>query len=298
MAIVVAPRISKQAASRLAEFAARYAPDVAVGAVDSYGFRAFNGPGLESLQAEPDARPAFEASASASSKNLFSALNQWLLKVLIAPDLPASLIGAPRGEYKNASALAAAADCSIMSAHRFVEQLRSEGFLDEDTRRLRLVRLLELFGRWSYAQPAGVSDIPLKMVIKRQLRANIDRYFPRGRACLGLFAAADELGVGFVSGVPPHVLVDSASVLPGGMDAMPASQELLAVANAEPDLIVRVARAKKSVFRGAVRPREALCCDVIQTWLDVSNHGARGAEQAEYIWRNHLGRPLGILQNE
>ena len=56
------------------------------------------------------------------------------------------------------------------------------------------------------------------MLIPMDVRSNLERLFGARRACLGLFAAADELGVGFVSGVAPHVLVDRQSVLQGGAD--------------------------------------------------------------------------------
>jgi len=32
--------------------------------------------------------------------------------------------------------------------------------------------------------------------------------------------------------------------------------------------------------------------DVIQCWLDVSSHPARGAEQAAFIWKRVLGPAL------
>ena len=44
----------------------------------------------------------------------------------------------------------------------------------------------------------------------------------------------------------------------------------------------------KSAFLGMVRPNRVACSDIIQCWLDVSNHGSRGAEQAEIMWRRHL----------
>lgn len=294
LAIVVGPRVSQSAVGRLKAFAERYAPEVAWGVMDHLGLREFSGAGLESLRAEPDAHPGPALDRPAVPKNLFSDLNQWLLKVLLAPELPERLLAAPRGEYRNAAALAEAARCSVMSAHRFVEELRHDGFLDEAGRRLRLVRRGELFRRWVNVRSHSLPDLPLRMLIKRDLREHLDRYFPRRRAALGLFAAADELGIGFVSGVPPYVLVDRPSVLPGGSDAMDAGRELVDVeAGASPDLIVRNPKAVKSVFRGMVRPRGIPCCDILQVWLDVSHHDARGAEQAELIRREYLRDLIG-----
>jgi hypothetical protein len=50
-----------------------------------------------------------------------------------------------------------------------------------------------------------------------------------------------------------------------------------------------VARWPESLFRGAVRPDGVPVADVIQCWLDVSSHPARGAEQAAFIWKRVLG---------
>ena len=294
LAIVVGPRVSQSAVGRLKAYAERYAPEVAWGVMDHLGLREFGGAGLESLRAEPNAQPGPALDRPAVPKNLFSDLNQWLLKVLLAPELPERLLAAPRGEYRNASALAAAARCSVMSAHRFVEELRNQGLLDEEGRRLRLVRRGELFRRWVNVRSHSLPDMPLRMLIRRDLREHLDKYFPRRRAALGLFAAADELGIGFVSGVPPYVLVDRPSVLPGGSDAPDAGRELVECKPGEPpDVIIRSPKAVKSVFRGMVRPKGIPCCDIIQVWLDVSHHEARGAEQAELIRREYLRDLIG-----
>ncbi len=103
------------------EFAGEYAPEVAAGVVDFDGFRLFRGEGLEGLNAEPP-RASHRVAAQSIGQPLFSDLNQWMLKVLLAPDLPETLLSAPRGRYRNASQLAAAANVSVMSAFRFLRQ--------------------------------------------------------------------------------------------------------------------------------------------------------------------------------
>lgn len=289
MAIVVAPQISEAAAQRLFAHQQEFAPDVAVGIVDGRGFRHFDLPSLRELNAEPDSSRKSPMPNQKSAQNLFSDLNQWLMKVLLAPELQKGLIGAPQTLCRNATELAKSADCSIMSAHRFIEELRSEGFLDEASRNLRIVRREQLFKRWLGAKSHAHTDISYRMVLRRDLRKNLGHYFPQSRACLGLFAAADELGIGFVSGVPPYLLVDRAGVLPGGVESVQGASELIPSADGEPaDVIVRVPKAVKSVMRGAVEPKGVRCSDVIQTWLDVANHGSRGEEQAALIWRTHL----------
>ena len=132
LAIVAAPAISPSAANSLMSFLAQFAPDAAVGIIDREGFRHFVGPGLEKFNTVPPRRAHRQKLPLPESAYLFSDLSQWMLKVLIAPLVPENLLRAPRGEYRNASELAAGAEVSVMSAFRFVRQLRQEGFLDRE----------------------------------------------------------------------------------------------------------------------------------------------------------------------
>ena len=105
-----------------------------------------------------------------------------------------------------------------------------------------------------------------------------------GDACLGLFAAADALRLGHVSGVPPYIYLPK---LP-----QPDDKQWRALAIASPaempDLIVRQALSPKSVFRGAIDADGLSVSDVIQVWLDVANHPSRGEEQADLIYEKVL----------
>jgi hypothetical protein len=101
-----------------------------------------------------------------------------------------------------------------------------------------------------------------------------------------LFAAADALRLGFVSGVPPYVYVHR--IQPANLAAW---KNLRACAPGEPpDLIVRQAPAPQSVFRAMVRPEGMAACDVLQLWVDVASHPSRGREQADLIRRRVLHR--------
>ena len=120
LAIVGANRIPDSVAEEAKRFVRERAPEVAIGVLDLEGLRLFAGQGLESLSSarrpQSDLRPP-----KVRAPQLFSDLNQWMLKVLIAPRIPDVYLSAPRGRYQGASQLAEAAGVSVMSAFRFVE---------------------------------------------------------------------------------------------------------------------------------------------------------------------------------
>ena len=298
LAVVAAPAISPSVANSLVSFLSQFAPDVAVGILDREGFRHFVGPGLEKLNAAPPRRAHRQKLPPPESAYLFSDLSQWMLKVLLAPLLSEDLLRAPRREYRNASELAAAAEVSVMSAFRFVRQLRQEGFLDERDGPLRLVRRKELLHRWQAAHLRGSPELPLRWIIpvksQRQLPAALHSYRvqpnvknePAPRACLGLFAAAESLGFGFVHGVPPYFYLES-------LDREVLSRMGLSPEGAEqrPDVYVRIPAFRESVFRAAVVSGGVPVADILQVWLDVSSHPARGEAQAEEI-RHRVLAPI------
>lgn len=285
LAVVAAPHIASRVADHILKFAEQYAPDAAAGVIDFAGFRLFRGPHLEPLNADVSPKPALDSRVPKEQQNLFSDLNQWMLKVLLAPELPDELLSAPRGQYRNASQLARAANVSVMSSFRFVQQLRREGYLHESSTYLNLVRREDLFRRWQASALRRVNEAPLRFLLRgSDSRAPLQRMLDTGRACLALFAAADALGFGFVHGLPPYVYVRRL-----GPASLSAWKNLVPVAPGEPpDVIVRQAPSPESVFRGAVRPRGVASCDVLQVWLDVSAHPSRGEEQADLIRKRVL----------
>ena len=224
--------------------------------------------------------------------NLFSDLNQWMLKVLLAPDIREDLLNAPRNKYRSGSELANAAQCSQMSASRLLQHLRQERFLDEYTGELRVVRREELFKRWRAAAMRSSPEIPMRFTIRAGVQQQLKELLQSDRVqtCLGLFSAADALGMGHVSGVPPYVYVPK---LPGFANDRhnPAWAMVTLYPEGAPDLIVRQAMTPEAMFKGAVRKGDTLCTDIIQVWLDVSNHPSRGQEQADHIYNTVL-QPL------
>jgi len=300
LAVIAAPAISPSAANSLVSFLSQFAPDVAIGIVDREGFRRFVGPGLDRFNAVPPHAARRQKLPSPDSAYLFSDLSQWMLKVLLAPMISEDLLRAPRGEYRNASELAGAADVSVMSAFRFVRQLRQEGFLDKHDKPLRLVRRKELLRLWQTAHLRAAPELPLRWIIpvkrERQLPAALHAYSvqpnikrePHLRACLGLFAAADSLGFGFVHGAPQCFYLES-------LDRDVLKRMGLSPEGAEqrPEVYVRVPAFRESVFRAAVVRDGVPVADILQVWLDVGSHPARGEEQAEEIRHRVLAPILG-----
>lgn len=307
VAVVATTRIPDSVAKEVARFAADHAPGVGVGVIDSEGFCSFTGHGLEVLNSERSISPRMEISArSRPSMHLFSDLNQWMLKILLSANIPEDLLSAPRQRYENASQLAHAAGVSVMSAFRLVRELSREGFLDDCQGWLRLVRIEELMQQWLGASQRNASEIPLRWIIrgkKDQLSAAIKSYIseahqqashsrrsrkgrlvePLPRICIGLFAAADLHGIGFVHGVQPHVYLER-------LDADVLRKLGLSAENAEQnaDVYIRIPKNQEAVFRASVSRNGLPVSDILQVWLDVSNHPMRGKEQAEQIWKRIL----------
>jgi len=306
VAIVGANHIPESVAEQAKEFMRERAPDVAVGLLDLEGFRSFAGHGLEVLNSARRPGNSFlSPKLRQRAPQLFSDLNQWMLKVLLAPAIPESYLSAPRAHYQGASQLAEAADVSVMSAFRFVEQFSKEGFLEHSSGRLRIVRSNELMKRWQAASQQRVLEIPMRWILHKgkyalpnALRSFISAEvipssgkgkrnralsFPRPRACLGLFTAAEALGLGFVHGVQPYLYLERMSqdiVENLGLSAKGGDQQA--------DVYVRVPGNRESVFRGAVVNVDVPSSDILQVWLDVSQHPLRGREQADLIWRQVL----------
>jgi hypothetical protein len=306
VAIVGANHISDSVSEEAKEFVRKRAPDVAVGLLDFEGLRSFAGHGLEDLSSERRADNSQSLpKLRARVPQLFSDLNQWMLKVLLAPRIPESYLSAPRGRYQGASQLAKAAGVSVMSAFRFVEQFSKEGFLDSGSGVLRVVRSKELMNRWIAASQRRVVEISMRWVLHKgeKTLANALRSYessaslhsrdaeksegylslPRPRLCLGLFEAAETLGVGFVHGVKPYLYLErlSADVMRDlGLSGNGGEEQA--------DIHIRIPGNHESIFRGAVRNDGVPVSDILQIWLDVAQHPSRGREQADVIWRKIL----------
>jgi len=97
------------------------------------------------------------------------------------------------------------------------------------------------------------------------------------------------LGLSFVHGAPKHLYVEEPN---------PELFRLLGLAREREgesaDVFVRVPAARASIFRAAVNMSGVPASDVLQIWLDVAAHPARGSAQADEIWRRVLAPSLGV----
>jgi hypothetical protein len=286
--MVAAPSISPAMGRSVEQYVAEVAPDQPFGYVDERGLIRFHGLGLDAVRGEP-AKVAPARVAAERPRDLFSDLNQWILKVLAGRKLPPEMLSVPREPVRSAAELAAQGRVSAPAAWRLHRALRDGGYLDE-AGNLALVR--DLMGRWRAAAQRAQERVGAKWILPgrapldrlRRALAELQAEEERASACLGLFAACDALGVGHVRGAPIHLYVRRLD---------PSLLERLGIALAPegqaPNLFLRVARWPESIFRAAVRVEGVPVADIIQCWLDVSSEPARGAEQAAFIWRRVLG---------
>lgn len=308
VAVVAAERIAPSVAEEVKRFGAQFAPEAGVGVMDSEGLRAFAGHGLEALDAQPPRPIRGRQPVSQRLPHLFSDLNSWMLKILLAQSIPESLLSAPRKHFRSATQLAGAARVSVMSASRLVRQLQIEGFLDDRSERLQLVRVEDLLARWVAANQHAFRDVPARWTLKReerQLLAAVRSYSSepdapaarirhgvairaRPRCAVGLFAAADALGLGFVHGVPPYIYLER-------LDLEIMRRLGLSIDNRDrrADAYVRIPANKEAVFRASVIRDGVPVSDILQVWLDVAVHPARGREQADEIRKRIIGPLVG-----
>jgi hypothetical protein len=294
VAVLASNHVSDSLSEHIKDFALRNAPDVGLGLIDAGGLLRFVGHGLEALNAERH-RVVEHALKEVSPANLFSDLNQWMLKILLSQSIPESLLSAPRKNYENTSQLADAAGVSVMSAFRLVRQLSEEGFVEEGG--LQVVRTEELLDRWLSASHYRVHETPARWVLSRDKNAfygalrsyasrmrstpsasKPDRARSMPRLCLALFAAAELLGFKFVHGIQPHLYIERID-----KEALRDLGLSLEVAGRQPDLFLRIPKNPESVFRAAVERDGVPASDVLQVWLDVSNYPARGKAQADVL---------------
>lgn len=298
--IVGAPLLTDRMVSDLKTFMQTYAPGAAFGLVDLAGRLELSGPGLDTIEATPDHRELPRSRSPQPTLNLFSDLNQWLLKVLLAPRLDLTWINAPRQEFKNAAELSRVAKVSLPTAARFVNQLTRSGYLDASRRKLTLVRRDDLFKQWARIPNRPRAQLKTRFLFRsdeppQQLRKALASYAQQHRhassearqgrrACLALFSAAEIRGLGFVRGVPEHLYVERLQ------DQVLEELGLVEVSPGEQaEVVVMQPTYPEAVFRPLTMTCGVPVADVLQTWLDVADYSARGQEQASHLWNRIRG---------
>ncbi len=292
VALVAAPAISSAMGAALAEYAADVAQGEFFGYADDRGLVRLHGRGLDEVRADGPGRPRGAGRSAGHPRDLFSDLNQWMLKVLLGRSLNPEVSSVPRDGGGSASELSTQARVSGPAAWRLLSALRAEGHLDEAA---RPVRVRDLLARWRAAALRPQRELGAVWIMRgrnplerlRRSLADVSRQPGPAPACLGLFVACDAMGLGHVRGAPVHLYARSADAeLLEELGLAPAQR------GRPSDIIVRVARWPESVFRAAAHPDGVPVADVLQCWLDVSAHPSRGAEQAEYLWKRVLAPAL------
>lgn len=305
LAILAASAVSEKMAQELREYMREFGDGIAWGILDQKERFELHGPDLDSIRERPRDRKSAEGQApqwarGRSPYNPLSDLGQWMLKVLISPNVPDEWMRAPRERVRGVSELSRRAEVSLSSASNFLSSLEGAGYIELNEDGVRVVRVEALLEAWRVASRPPLEERYAKFIIPAsdsaaRIRKSLKRHAlrwdnasessscagPRGeRACLALFAACDQLGVKFVRGAPIHVYSESLA-----SEFLEQLELRLVGHRAEADILIRQPRFPESVFRGCVLVDAVPSSDIVQCWLDVSFHPARGAEQAEEIHR-------------
>jgi DNA-binding Lrp family transcriptional regulator len=287
--VVAVPRLTDRMVHELEEYAAQVARNAPVIILSLEARpRVIGDPVLRALiqawDPKPEDKPAVRATAAPA---LFTDLNGWMLKVLLASRIPPAQLSAPRVPIRSSSELAQVANVSQPTAWRLLRSLESEGYLHRKEYGLELRRVEDLLVRWSEAyQPPD--DLRAVWLLRRgdslsqlssALRAH--RSQPSHRYCLAFTSATSALGLGHARGTVPHVFLENPSDLENLGLAVAAAQEAA-------NVVIWSSSTPEMAFRASVRVGGLAVADVLQCWLDSRRHRARGREQAEYLWNTAL----------
>lgn len=272
--------------NRLHQFHQRNGDEEPYAVLSPEGLRDIHFPGFTNAQ-RVAVSSASRHDFAARPRLVFSDRTQWMLKLLLASDLSREdLINAPRQHYATATDLARTAGVSVMTATRLVHALKEEGFI-ETKPVLQLVQRRKLALRWKAAQLTPATSVGMKFVAPGATETQLRKLLHKESGILGYFAAASALGVGHVHGVPPYFYTQSLVDAAGWRPVRPAREGERA------DVIVLQSSCPQSLQRGAVLRDGMRVTDIIQTWLDVSAHPARGAEQAAELEHGILANVIG-----
>lgn len=307
LVVLVLDRASARVAQRIERYAHDLAQDVDWILLGAEGIVASHGDGLDALRSEFATEHTAHVmhTVRGAPSDLFSDLNQWLIKVLLAPALSPGHMAGPTEHARNARHLAHLAAVSEPTTSRLLTALREGGWVAERESPILLRRVPEFLERWKNARARPDREIGTRFVFPpaeplKDLRSRLNPWplewvnqpskmpFPpypgavvwaeTPRACFGLFAALKVHGLGFVHGAPLHVLAERIEAR--FLDRLRLRE---CAAGEAVDVYLREPRFPESVFRAVVARGTVPCSDIIQCWLDVSHHPVRGEEQAREL---------------
>jgi hypothetical protein len=293
--VVAAPAVSDAMVESLHSFMRRVAPGQPWGVVDGRGrldlFLDASTTRLPALETGTNVRPPPRAS-------VFTDSHQWLLKVLLAPSLPDDLLRAPRPQHiVSTRELARLAGVSLGSAATFLATFEAEGYVERARRRISLVRRRELLETWRTASRPRNARVGMSWLVAPSgpptgaLSAILARLDARSiQAAVAEHAACEALGYGHVRGAKPLVYVARLQEAVAALEALRLTPS--GEGSRSPDLFLDRPPAARSCFSGVVERGGLRVTDVVQCWLDVSRHPARGEEQAQVLWDEVLAPRL------
>ena len=282
-------KFSGQAIADLERYAGKYLPDLSWFVIDSSGHGQVRIGGLSAdLHLPPLSSQAVRAGPFAPASGLFSANNQWMLKILLLAGMPGRYWGGPSRVPSGVVELAKAAGVSQPSASAFVAKFEAAGYLRRAERRLAIVHHRDLLDDWFHAlklsRRGAISlrglygDEPEDRVLEK-LRALCSRSSPAAEvpAIVGGHLACHLLGAGrsnvrairIYANRPMEEVMAALNLVPG--ESGPASIGIVPPP------------AGKAVAAGSVRVNGLPVCDLLQCYLDVRASHARGVEQSEFI---------------
>ena len=94
-------------------------------------------------------------------------------------------------------------------------------------------------------------------------------------------------GFKFVHGIQPHLYIERVE-----QEALRELGLSLETAGREADVFVRVPKYPEAVLRAAVERDGVPTSDILQVWLDVSNHPARGKARANLLRKRVFSQVL------
>lgn len=310
LVVLVGGFISDRLAEQVAAYAAEFAGGVAFALLDERGrVDVWNGQGVKvsekrgesevglgSFVCEPVGVYGDQVAPVASP---FSDLGQWLIKVLLGSRVDPSMLGVPRirvpgprrrgARFQGVGAVAEAAEISAGSVSRLLGGLVDGGWLDGSFAPPKLIRIASLLEAWGAATRGPARSLRASFLLpvkspKDQLQDALAVWAPAvhdgERVALAGFAACGLHGQLAVRGGPLQLYMEAPSL--SGLRAL----GLRVLEGGEPgkgDVVIWVPRFPQAVFRGVQDQGGLPVCDILQCWLDLRDHPARGREQADAI---------------